>query len=388
MAKLGQYDASMDPLEAAARMREAQEAQTEAIKEAALERKKIALEEAMVSDPVVAGLEDVDEKFEAARLKFQEGMEDILDLVEAGKLTGTQAAAKIKELYTSVLGEVGVLDANLDVDAQNFGDSFLNTWDAILKKFTAIVTKLKKAMAAVANYDPDADPGTGTDTDTPTGSAPDRSQFRDRDNYRLPPNIGQGNMEQAALARVTAFMKVLKDEVENASTRYSDPFMRANYTAAISKALLQFGNLGTMSRALQNAKGAKDPMKVIDSARDALKSYFTYTPPGTTKKQNLHFPLQGLASGGEVMGVGGMFQVGETGRETLQVVPGGIARIFPRRIRPINQIGMADGNGGGINASVIINNPTVRSDQDIRKLADAVGKAQSSLLRSAGIGRI
>jgi hypothetical protein len=49
---------------------------------------------------------------------------------------------------------------------------------------------------------------------------------------------------------------------------------------------------------------------------------------------------------------------------------------------------MAGGSGGSVNASVIINNPTVRSDQDIRKLADAVGKAQSSLLRSAGIGRI
>jgi hypothetical protein len=120
-----------------------------------------------------------------------------------------------------------------------------------------------------------------------------------------------------------------------------------------------------------------------------IKRTFTYMDSYSGKVLPLKQDhLTKLASGGEVMGVGGMFQVGETGRETLQVVPGGVARIFPRRIRPINQIGMAGGSGGSVNASVIINNPTVRSDQDIRKLADAVGKAQSSLLRSAGIGRI
>ena len=84
----------------------------------------------------------------------------------------------------------------------------------------------------------------------------------------------------------------------------------------------------------------------------------------------------------------GLFNVGEAGRETLQVVPGGVARVFPRRIRPISGIGAAGGGGGGINASVIINNPTVRSDQDIRKLAEEVTRAQRSLLRSSGVGRI
>jgi hypothetical protein len=95
----------------------------------------------------------------------------------------------------------------------------------------------------------------------------------------------------------------------------------------------------------------------------------------------------GFASGGTIMGPG-MFTVGEAGRETLQVVPGGVARVFPRRIRPISGIGAAGGGGGGINASVIINNPTVRNDQDIRKLAEEVTRAQRSLLRSSGVGRI
>ncbi len=398
MAKLGQYDASMDPLEAAARMREAQEAQTEAVKEAALERKKIALEEAMASDPVVAGLENVDERFEAARMKFQEGMEDIIDLVEAGKLTGTQAAAKIKELYTTTLGEVGVLDANLDVDAQNFGDSFLNTWDTILKKFTAIVTKLKAAIAAVANYKPPANPpGVTTDDGLDTAGKPNDESIlggRAKDNY-LGFGISFDKKLMASLieGRMKAIIQVLNTErnLNMSGQVYTDEVRKAGYAAAINKTLNSLtstsGELHKMTVAAKSSGNGQDSFTA--NWKSWVKRTFTYFDPYSGKTLPLKQDhLTKLASGGEVMGVGGMFQVGETGRETLQVVPGGVARIFPRRIRPINQIGMAGGSGGGINASVIINNPTVRSDQDIRKLADAVGKAQSSLLRSAGIGRI
>ena len=396
MARLGQYDASMDPLEAAARMREAQDAQTEAVKEAALERKKIALEEAMASDPVVAGLEDVDERFEAARLKFQEGMEDILDLVEAGKLTGTQAAAKIKELYTSTLGEVGVLDANLDVDAKNFGNSFLNTWETILKKFETLATRLKKAIAAVTNYDPNAGGATPPGTTTGNGNPNDSSNYGGRgfDNWReFGVKYEPKALKAAVDARIRAMMDTLIYAASSEGAMKAYPKGRADrnaYQGAAARALTQFTSTsGIMYKASAAAAASKPEAasNLIDTARNKLGTYFQYVDElqNSIKLKN---PIAGMASGGTIMGEGGMFRVGEAGRETLQVVPGGVARVFPRRIRPINQIGMAGGSGGGINASVIINNPTVRSDQDIRKLADAVGKAQSSLLRSAGIGRI
>jgi hypothetical protein len=85
----------------------------------------------------------------------------------------------------------------------------------------------------------------------------------------------------------------------------------------------------------------------------------------------------------------GIFRVGEAGTETMQVTPYGVARVFPRTYRPIHGISAAGGStSGAVNASVIINNPTVRSDQDIRKLAEEVSRAQRSLLRSSGVGRI
>jgi hypothetical protein len=396
MAKLAQYDASMDPLEAAARMREAQDAQTEAVKEAALERKKIALEEAMASDPVVAGLQNVDERFEAARIKFQEGMEDILDLVEQGKLTGAQAAAKIKELYTTTLGEVGVLDANLDVDAKNFGDSFLGTWETILKKFENIVTKLKKAIAAVNGYTPPgSDPGTPTNPNSSTTGLPNSDSVyggRAYDNWRGFGIWDAKVIRDAIIARVNLMVAALRGESQKnmAGLIYTDQDRQMGYGVALSKAITSFTTpSGSMNKKIEAAKNDKNGNEILSSALTTyIKPLFKYMDSQSGRMYDLKFPLQGMASGGEVMGVGGTFQVGETGRETLQVVPGGVARIFPRRIRPISQIGMAGGNGGGVNASVIINNPTVRSDQDIRKLADAVGKAQSSLLRSAGIGRI
>jgi hypothetical protein len=98
-------------------------------------------------------------------------------------------------------------------------------------------------------------------------------------------------------------------------------------------------------------------------------------------------PVAGMASGGTIMG-SGLFKVGEAGSEMMQVGPAGVARVFPRTYRPIGGIGAVGGGGGGVNASVIINNPTVRNDQDIRKLAEEVSRAQTSLLRSAGIGKV
>ena len=87
---------------------------------------------------------------------------------------------------------------------------------------------------------------------------------------------------------------------------------------------------------------------------------------------------KGLARGGPVL-PGGMYTVGENGPETLFVGrSGGI--VVP------NGVGMMAGGGGSsINASVTINNPVVRSDADIRSLADRVSAAQASQLRGFGV---
>jgi hypothetical protein len=49
---------------------------------------------------------------------------------------------------------------------------------------------------------------------------------------------------------------------------------------------------------------------------------------------------------------------------------------------------MLSGNGGGgSNVTININNPVVRNDADIRKLADQISRAQASQFRTQG-GRL
>jgi hypothetical protein len=427
MARLSQYDASVDPLEAAARMREAEEAKTEALKEAALERKKIALEEAVESQPYKDGIEKIEEMFEAVRLKFAEGMEDIMRQVEAGKLTAAEAVKKIEELYGVTLAEVGILDANLTEDAKDFGNSFLNTWDKTLKKFIEIVKKLKKAIAALKKEIANAGDTTTTDkakpVDDPTtwrrGVDTSRSERVGNENAAAAEFASWYAAKTQAIKDTTAEMmanniKMLLQNISTASSfisGYRNPFPTSDnrwYSFAeaktrASQAFMPGGFMAKMrdkiktSKSVQEAQGfAKlgyahiaqvfKQAKQWQSAGYGTGGYGGGWGAGTVDLSK-HNPISGFASGGTIMGPG-LFNVGEAGRETLQVVPGGVARVFPRRIRPISGIGAAGGGGGGINASVIINNPTVRSDQDIRKLAEEVTRAQRSLLRSSGVGRI
>ena len=402
MARLSQYDAGVDPLEAAARMREAEEAKTEALKDASLERKKIALDEALSSTPYLDAVEDLEEQFEALRLKFQEGMEDILEQLEAGKITGDEAIALIAALYGESFALVGDLDANLVTDAADFGDNFMGTWNPIIDKLKTVVDKfikqlkrLKRAVRALNNAN---DTGDETTTEEVPFQAPNTDSSlggRPYDNWR-----GHGkqitdqiegeaeNMDKASDAmlkqslktRYIAMQKELLRMSSLGAPKGANPY---SWGVMIANALshFSFNPLGGMAKAYNAASNvnskAKDVELIFKTAKTALvKSLGSYAGS-----------IPGMASGGTIMGPG-LFNVGESGRETLQVVPGGVARVFPRRIRPISGIGAAGGGGGGINASVIINNPTVRNDQDIRKLAEEVTRAQRSLLRSSGVGRI
>ena len=403
MARLSQYDAGVDPLEAAARMREAEEAKTEALKDAALERKKIALDEALSSTPYLDAVEDLEEEFEAVKLKFQEGMEDILEQLEAGKITGDEAIKKIAALYSESLGLVGVLDANLVTDAADFGLNFMGTWNVIIDKLKKVVDKfikqlkrLKRAVRALNNTN-DSGENTETEDDVPFQEPNTDSSLGGRpyDNWR-----GHGkqitdqiageseNMDKASDAmlkqsvktRYIAMQKELLRMSSLGAPKGANPY---SWGVMIANALshFSFNPLGGMAKAYNAASNvnskAKDVELIFKTAKTALvKSLGSYAGS-----------IPGMSSGGTIMGPG-LFNVGESGRETLQVVPGGVARVFPRRIRPISGIGAAGGGGGSVNASVIINNPTVRNDQDIRKLAEEVTRAQRSLLRSSGVGRI
>jgi hypothetical protein len=410
MARLALYDASIDPLEAAARMREAEEAKTDAVKQAALERKRIALDEAMASEPVTRGLEEIDERFEAMRMKFQEEMQRIMLLLEQGKITGAEAIARIKALYGQSFASIGDLDAELAEDAANFGESFLGSWTKTIEKFIKLADKIAKLVKKIKQLQNSLNnPGTGANDDdpggqytTPPGSAGNGTSTlggRPYDNWREH-GVGAQMEKQvesdAAGMQVTAnkmtlgalrlrFMTLWKEVQDSAKKMAPTGISPTVWGITHSNALKMFLVGAEMRRLFATS------MSVAPSSADSIQKQFEVQVTklkSTLSPLGKYNPVAGFASGGTMMGPG-IFRVGEAGTETMQVTPYGVARVFPRTYRPIHGISAAGGStSGAVNASVIINNPTVRSDQDIRKLAEEVSRAQRSLLRSSGVGRI
>ena len=80
------------------------------------------------------------------------------------------------------------------------------------------------------------------------------------------------------------------------------------------------------------------------------------------------------------------YMVGENGPELM--VPGSLGgSIIPNhKLRGPGNIGSM-ASGQSVNASVIINNPTVSNSADIDKLAAKVSEAQTRALRAAGYVR-
>jgi hypothetical protein len=330
-------------------------------------------------------------------------MEDILAQLEKGKITGDEAIAKIQALYGESFAMVGDMDANLVTDAAEFGENFGGTWDKIIDKLKTVVDKfikqlrrLKRAVKSMNNINDD--PGDTTETEDPSSTWEKGTSDlggRPYDNWR-----GHGAQITAQVDAETTSMQSSANKLGLAAVRVRFMDLWKQVQDSAKKIAPQGISPGVWGQVHSNALSQfawGGPMRVIfvESSRananpQNIETRFT---AGLTNLKKVmgplgkYNPIAKFASGGTIMGPG-MFTVGEAGRETLQVVPGGVARVFPRRIRPISGIGAAGGGGGGINASVIINNPTVRNDQDIRKLAEEVTRAQRSLLRSSGVGRI
>jgi hypothetical protein len=96
-------------------------------------------------------------------------------------------------------------------------------------------------------------------------------------------------------------------------------------------------------------------------------------------------PLFFRASGGMVAG-GSPYIVGEKGPELMIPRTQGLVLNNSVSSKLMSMLGGAGSKGGG-NVIINVNNPTIRSDQDIRKLADRITRAQVSAFRTSG-GRL
>jgi hypothetical protein len=95
---------------------------------------------------------------------------------------------------------------------------------------------------------------------------------------------------------------------------------------------------------------------------------------------------EGFASGG-IIAKNQLSLVGERGPELILPQSRGLVLNNSISSRLLGMLGGTGGGGGGSVNNVIINNPVVRSDSDIRKLAQEISRVQASQFRTEG-GRL
>jgi len=98
------------------------------------------------------------------------------------------------------------------------------------------------------------------------------------------------------------------------------------------------------------------------------------------------FQLAGFARGG-VMPANRLALVGEKGPELIVPESRGLVLNNGISSRILGMLGSGGAASTSSNVTINVNNPVIRNDQDIRKLADQITRAQVSAFRTSG-GRL
>lgn len=366
MAQLSMYDQSIDPLQRGIQMRQAQMKYTEDINKLQSEGVEIILDEVKASGQFAAATKATQRRLEELKKgqqlvldemknMFNDYNQDIANILSNPSLSATQrknqVEERVKQLYsdleknfgiTATMMQTQLTSMNSLIDAAladmgnpampdiNWGGELANKMEAGGYKFLTdfLVSKAKRVAdltsAIFAAANPDA--------------ALDRYAVKTRDvivklfRARIATGIAEGK-----LAKDTGLQSV-------AGRLYQDVAYFSKQTGFEN--LVNFQNL-------------------IES-----------------KLKNL-----GLARGGYT-GAGRLRVVGEEGPELF--VPRSNGMVLSNSIST-KLMGMLGGGGmamaGANNVTINVNNPVIRSDNDIRKLANEISKAQASQFRVSG-GRL
>jgi hypothetical protein len=371
MAQLSMYDESIDPLQRGIQMRQAQMKYTEDINKLQMEGVDIVLDQAKASSDFAAANKAAQRRLEdykkgqqlilnEMKLMFEDYNKDIADILSNPKLTSAQRQDGVKKrlelLYTDLEKQFGItkdmlnaqqtemnslIDSTLaqlgdpTIPDVNWGGEYANAMQAggfgvlesFLQKKAIEVARLTSLAIAAAN--PDA--------------ALQKVVIQNRD-----------TVAKYMRARIGAARRAFSYEKEGGGKIYSDTEI--------------------------NLRRAIDLYSKTTDFESLLKQGNTIS----SRLDNL-----GLARGGYT-GAGRLRVVGEQGPELF--VPRSNGMVLSNGIST-KLMGMLGGGGGGMamaganNVTINVNNPVIRNDNDIRKLANEISRAQASQFRVNG-GRL
>lgn len=359
LAQLEMYDESKDPLEKAVRMRNAQKKYLEDIDKLEFQGLENLVDEATNSKKMEAAtrqlkknLEDIQKAQQLAlqqmRDAFTDFNNDIADILSDDTLSGGQKQAAILKRFTA-------LQAQLKTE---FG--------VTETEVITMAKSLNAQLASALSYDPQITP--------PTFGAEMVAMLKSDAGYG-----GIIKYLEAALARVAQLSGAIGKAAANAQ---KDSFIMENkdamlnmYRAGIIQAgtrdkLPNYAWQGYMAHIAEMAKTGN-----VDTFKALWNKYAAYA--GFSK-----LAAGGIASGNQ------MHLVGEKGPELFIPQKTGLVlnnSISSRLLGMLAPRGMQMAGAGGV--TINVNNPVIRSDADIRKLAEEISRAQASQFRTQG-GRL
>ena len=399
-AQLGLYDASKDPFEAALAVREAaagkqkaQEQYTIATMEDTLQgaEAQIASIQAMYD----ALLKQLQNDQAVLSNKFNSYFSDYLDFIQAiadGEMTVKQANAKFLERYGVAnvfgktkaekalgwdnfikgasnlfgidIGAITSLESKINNFGSNFGDAFKTNaigianwlrdkWPALMKaaiKTAATSIGVETAQAALNAIKPP----------TPKKAGP-----TELDEYQQ--SIIVKNWNDSMIGMISQLRDKLTKIGKNGGLYYAQ--MMGNLTNTFKLA-----NGAVKSRPQDATKFNSYMQGIWGTLKGQAESLYTRFSGGVKPW------ITGYKAQGGMVGAGGSYLVGEKGPELFMPYSRGM--IIPSSVTSALMNTM--GTNRGMATIINVNNPVIRDDRDIRKMAERVSAAQVSVLRSYG----
>ena len=366
MAQLSMYDESIDPLQRGVQMRQAQMKYAEDINKLQSEGVDIILDEVKASGQWAAATKATQKRLEELKKgqqlildemknMFNDYNQDIANILSNPSLSATQRKnqieARVKQLYDDLEKNFGITKVMMQT------------------QLSSMNTLIDTALADIGN---------------PTM-----------------PDINWGGelanaMEDGGYKFLTDFLVAKAKKVADLT---SAVFAAANPDDALDKYALKTRDVlvklfeARIATGIAEGKLAKDTG--LQSVAGRLRmdvGYFSKTTgfQNLVTFQNLiegKLTKLGLARGGYT-GAGQLHLVGEQGPELF--VPRSNGMVLNNSISS-KLMGMLGGGGmamaGANNVTINVNNPVIRNDNDIRKLANEISKAQASQFRVNG-GRL
>jgi hypothetical protein len=395
LASLRMYDESIDPLERAVSMRRAQTQYENDIRDIRMSGLDLVVDEADASVKMVAAQARIQKKLqdiqkgqdlilnEMAR-RFEEYNNQVADIMANPKYSEAERRGKLQAALDSLVADLendfGITQAQLQSQYDRMNEQMKLARNATAANFGEFMRELANPTIPPITWG-----GKLRDAFTSGVFAP-LIKYLNEQYAIIAALIAKINRLAASGGTTTPPPGGTDDGSDGTTVADVAANRSANLSARLGKAPAnfwqRFGGDSTAEKqesmrrwieSIQERIGSIGSAKTVAAARSIANSIASA------------LSAKGLASGGLASG-GNPYLVGENGPELFLPSKTGLVLNNSVSSRLIGMLsGGASSQPGSVN--ITINNPTIRNDADIRKLADQITRAQVSIYRTQG-GRL